>query len=118
MVFQAPHLLYSFLRYNSANGYLIYFKKDLFSFFKPDFEDEFPMFDLLHISFFKLNQSGFKYFKLFLKLLLLSYQLKEFTKNFNRVEESFKTPQHILLQKFTQLVNNFYLDKRTIDEYA
>jgi AraC family transcriptional regulator, transcriptional activator of pobA len=46
------------------------------------------------------------------------YQLKEFTKTFNQVEESFKTPQHILLQKFVQLINNFYVEKRTIEEYA
>lgn len=137
LVFQAPHLLYSFLRDKSANGYLIYFKKDLFSFFKPNFEDEFPMFDLLHTNFFKLNQSKFKDFEphfqevfsayennndnykiAAIKLLLLLYQLAAFAKTFSQVEESFKTPQHILFQKFSQLVNNFYIEKRTIDEYA
>ncbi len=137
LVFQAPHLLYSFLRDNTANGYLIYFKKELFTFFKPNLEDEFQMFDLLQTNFFKLNQLKFKEFEpLFqevfsayekdtdkhkiasIKLLLLLYQLAIFTKTFNQVEESFKTPQHILLQKFTQLVNNFYIEKRTVDEYA
>jgi AraC family transcriptional regulator, transcriptional activator of pobA len=137
LVFQSPNLLYSFLRDNAANGYLIYFKKELFSFFKPNFLDEFPMFDLLHTNFFKLNQPKFKDFEpLFqevflayenaddkyniasIKLLTLLYQLKEFTKTFHQVEESFKSPQQILLQKFVQLVNNFYLEKRTIDEYA
>jgi AraC family transcriptional regulator, transcriptional activator of pobA len=137
LVFQAPHLLYSFLRDNTANGYLIYFKKELFSFFKPNIEDEFSMFNLLHTNFFKLNQPKFKDFEpLFqdvflayendnnkdkiasIKLLLLLYQLKEFAKTFNQVEESFKSPQHILFQKFTQLVNNFYIEKRTIEEYA
>jgi AraC family transcriptional regulator, transcriptional activator of pobA len=48
LVFQSPGLLYSFMRDPSANGYLIYFKKELFSFFKPIFESEFPMFDVLH----------------------------------------------------------------------
>jgi AraC family transcriptional regulator, transcriptional activator of pobA len=137
LVFQSPGLLYSFMRDPKANGYLIYFKKDLFSFFKPVFENEFPMFDVLHTNFFKLNQTKFTTFETYFKdvfsayynindkqniasiyLLTLLYQLKEFTKTFNQVEESFKSPQHILFQKFTQLVNHYYIEKRTIDEYA
>jgi AraC family transcriptional regulator, transcriptional activator of pobA len=137
LVFQSPGLLYSFMRDPKANGYLIYFKKDLFSFFKPVFENEFPMFDVLHTNFFKLNQTKFTTFEAYFKevfsayynindkqniasiyLLTLLYQLKEFTKTVNQVEESFKSPQHILFQKFTQLVNHYYIEKRTIDEYA
>jgi AraC family transcriptional regulator, transcriptional activator of pobA len=137
LVFQSPGLLYSFNRDKAANGYLIYFKKELFSFFKPLFENEFPMFDMLHTNFFKLNQAKFAAFEphfkevfaayenatdkhniAAIKLLALLYQLKEFTKTFHQVEESFKTPQHILLQKFIQLINNFYIEKRTIEEYA
>lgn len=137
LVFQSPGLLYSFNRDKTANGYLIYFKKELFSFFKPVFENEFPMFDILHTNFFKLNKAKFTTFEPYfkdvfttyenatdkhniaaIKLLALLYQLKEFTKTFNQVEESFKTPQHILLQKFVQLINHFYLEKRTIEEYA
>lgn len=137
LVFQSPGLLYSFMRDPKAIGYLIYFKKELFSFFKPVFENEFPMFDILNTNFFKLNQSKFKQFEPYFKnvfdaydtiidnqnitalqLLILLYQLKEFTKTFNQVEESFNSPQQLLHQKFIQLVNNFYLEKRTIDEYA
>jgi AraC family transcriptional regulator, transcriptional activator of pobA len=137
LVFQSPGLLYSFNRDKAANGYLIYFKKELFSFFKPLFENEFPMFDMLHTNFFKLNQAKFAIFEphfkdvfvayenatdkhniAAVKLLALLYQLKEFTKTFNQVEESFKTAQQILLQKFVQLINNFYIEKRTIEEYA
>ncbi len=137
LVFQSPGLLYSFKRDNAANGYLIYFKKEIFSFFKPVFENEFPMFDMLHTNFFKLNKDKFASFEpqfkdvfaayenatdkhniAAIKLLALLYQLKEFTKTFNQVEESFKTAHQILLQKFIQLINNFYLEKRTIEEYA
>lgn len=46
------------------------------------------------------------------------YQLKEFTNAFKQWEEGFTTPQQIVLQKFIQLVNNFYIEKRTIEEYA
>ena len=138
LVFQSPNLLYSFLRDNSANGYLIYFKPDCFSFFKPDFEKEFPFFNVLHTNFFKLNQSKFKEYALHfkdvvttyeniidnnnmlssVKLLALLYQLKEFTIAFNQWEQVSTAPQQILFQKFTQLVNNFYIEKRTIEEYA
>ena len=138
LVFQAPGLLYSFFRDNKASGYLLYFKKESFSFFKPDFEKEFPFFDLLHTNFFRLNQSRFNEFApLFedvfqayegtadkehrvaaLKLLALLYQLREFAAAFSQWEQGFATPQQTLLKKFVQLVNNYYLEKRTIEEYA
>lgn len=138
LVFQAPGLVYSFFRDETANGYLIYFKKECFSFFKPDFEKEFTFFNLLHTNFFKLNQSRFNEFSpLFeevfaayggvnekqhrvaaLKLLALLYQLRDFAHSFNQWEMGFTTPQQALLKKFIQLVNNYYLEKRTIEEYA
>jgi AraC-like DNA-binding protein len=138
LVFQSPGLLYSFYRDHSAHGFLVYFKKECFSFFRPDFEKEFPFFNILHTNFFKLNQSRFNEFaphfeEVFAayetvhdpqhrvasaKLLALLYQLKEFTHAFSQWEEGFTSPQQILLQKFVQLVNNFYIEKRTIEEYA
>lgn len=138
LVFQAPGLLYSFYRDKTANGYLLYFKKACFSFFKPDFEKEFPFFDILHTNFFKLNHSKFREFAPYfeevftayesskdkqhkiasIKLLALLYQLKDFTNAFKQWEEGFTTPQQILLRKFIQLVNHFYIEKRTIEDYA
>jgi len=138
LVFQSPGLLYSFYRDKSAHGYLIYFKKECFSFFKPAFEKEFPFFTILHTNFFKLNEAKFQEFaphfeEVFsfyensndnqhkvatIKLLALLYQLKEFTTAFKQWEEGFTTPQQILLHKFIRLVNNFYIEKRTIEEYA
>ncbi len=138
LVFQSPGLIYSFLRDNTAKGYLIYFKKECLSFFKPDFEKEFPFFDILHTHFFKLNESKFSEFsphfeEVFaayenagdnqhkvasVKLLALLYLLKEFTHAFSQWEQGFTTPQQILLQKFVQLVNNFYIENRTIEDYA
>jgi AraC family transcriptional regulator, transcriptional activator of pobA len=138
LVFQSPNLIYSFLRANTARGYLIYFKPDCFSFFKPEFEKEFPFFNVLHTNFFKLNQQKFAAFEApfkeiittyenvkdkinmvaSVKLLALLYQLKEFTTSFNQWEQGFVGTQQILLQKFIQLVNNFYIEKRTVEEYA
>jgi AraC family transcriptional activator of pobA len=138
LVFQSPGLIYSFHRDHSASGYLLYFKKDCFSFFRPEFEKEFPYFHLLHTNFYKLNHSKFLEFAphfedvftayenagdnrhkvASIKLLALLYQLKEYTTAFAQWEEGFTTPQQILLQKFVQLINNFYIEKRTIEEYA
>lgn len=138
LVFQSPGLLYSFHRDNSANGYLIYFKPELLSFFKPEFEKEFPFFNILQTNFFKLNASKFQELRPYfedvfsayenaadneykiaaVKLLALLYQLKEFNKAFNQWQEGFTTPQQLLLTRFTQLVNNYYLEKRTVEEYA
>ncbi len=138
LVFQSPGLLYSFLRDRSAHGYLLYFKAGCFSFFKPEFEKEFPFFNILHTNFYKLNEAKFASFaphfeEVFLsyeqasdkqhtvaslKLLALLYQLKEYTIASNQWEQGFTSPQQILLQKFTQLVNNFYIEKRTIEAYA
>lgn len=138
LVFQSPGLLYSFNRDPSAFGYLIYFKKECFSFFKPEFESEFPFFNLLHTHFFKFNQQKFKEFSPYfedvfstyeqeydgvnqiasIKLLALLYQLKTFTTAFSQWEAGFSTPQQQLFQKFIQLVNTFYIEKRTIEEYA
>lgn len=138
LVFQSPGLIYSFYRDNTAKGYLLYFKKECFSFFKPEFGKEFPFFNILQTNFFKLSEAKFQAFaphfeELFnayenandnqhkvasVKLVALLYQLKEFTNAFTQWEEGFTTPQQILLQKFIQLVNNFYIEKRTIEEYA
>lgn len=140
LVFQSLGHLYSFYRDKSASGYLIYFKKENFSFFRPDLEKEFPFFDLMQTNFFKINQSKYKSFSpafedvfaayeqagaghngrriATLKLLTLLYQLKDFTLAFKQWEEGFNTPQQLLLQKYIQLINNFYLEKRTVEEYA
>jgi AraC-like DNA-binding protein len=51
------------------------------------------------------------------RLLSLFYHLKEFVAEWcagNR----FVTPQQILLSRYIQLVNNHYIDKRTVKEYA
>lgn len=138
LVFQSPGLLYSFYRDQTAKGYLIYFKKECFSFFKPEIEKEFPFFNMLQTNFFKLNELKYKEFEphfkevftayensndnqhkiASIKLLALLYQLKEYTNAFKQWEEGFTSPQQLLLQKFIQLVNNFYIEKRTIDDYA
>lgn len=137
MVFQSPELLYSFFRDKAMRGYVCYFQPGCFSFFKPDFHKEFPFFDLLHTSLFRFDHPAFQrlaphfeevfatyertnkdqHIEARAKLLGLLYHLKEFTQE--RVKEiRLATPQQILLRKYVQLVNNHYIDKRTVQEYA
>lgn len=138
LVFQSPGLIYSFYRDPSAGGYLVYFKKECFSFFKPDFESEFPYFNILHSNFYKLNEERFMEFAprfeaLFqsyercsdhqhqaaaAQLLALLYELKTFTRAFRQWEDGFSSPQHQLTQKFVQLIHLHYTEKHGVEDYA
>src|SRR5690554_6387179 len=55
IVFQAPDLIYSFYRHPKTIGYLVYFKEECFDFFKPDFQTEFPFFNILNTNLFQIS---------------------------------------------------------------
>lgn len=136
LVCQSPGHIYSWHRDNQVEGYLIYFKRELFSFFRPNLEKEFPFFDVFHTNFFRINRTTYrKYEPGFQRvfeayqdesrhaiaavcLLELLYELKEFTRAASQWTHGFSTPQELLLQQFIQLINNYYLEKRTVEEYA
>lgn len=133
----SPGLVYSFSHDNSLEGYVIYFKSECFPFFKPDFHKEFPLFDLLHTDLFKFDHNTFEelephfeevfityersskkqHLQARIKLLALLYHLKEFTLD-RKKEVRLATSQQILLRKYVQLINNHYIEKRTVKEYA
>ena len=137
LVCHSPGLVYSFTQGNSLEGYVVYFKPECFSFFKPDFHKEFPFFSLLHTNFFKLDQAAFNklaphfeevsvcyerstvdlHMQARIKLLALLYHVKEFVLDTDKAVR-FASPQQVLLNKFLQLINNHYIDKRTVKEYA
>lgn len=137
IVFHAPNLIYSFSHNNELEGYIVYFKPECFSFFKQDFHRTFPLFDLLHTNLFKFDHATYdqlaphfeavfqaydnsvkdQHMEARLKLLGLLYYLEDFSVE-RKKESGLATPQQILLKKFIQLVNNHYIDKRTVQEYA
>ncbi|SHK97889.1 Helix-turn-helix domain-containing protein [Chitinophaga jiangningensis] len=137
LVFHSPNLLYSFSHNNSLEGYIIYFKPACYAFFKPDFHKTFPLFDVLHTNLFKFELDTFRqlaphFEEVFLayerssqgqhmeariKLLGLLYFLESFA-NEKRHDNRQANAQQLLLQRFTQLVNHHYIDKRTVKEYA
>jgi len=137
LVFHSPGLVYSFSHSNDLEGYVIYFTAECFSFFKPDFHETFPLFDLLHTNLFKFDHSSFEklaphfeevfmsyersdkeqHVEARIKLLALLYHLKDFALE-RKKEIRLATPQQILLRKYVELINNHYIDKRTVQEYA
>lgn len=137
LVLHSPNLVYSFAHNNGLEGYIIYFKQECFSFFKPDFHQQFPLFDPLHTNLFMFDHATFEqlaphfeavfsayeasaksqHMEARLKLLGLLYHLEEFSLE-KKKEIRLATTQQILLRKFTQLIDNHYIDKRTVQEYA
>ncbi|MBV7531595.1 AraC family transcriptional regulator [Chitinophaga sp. sic0106] len=137
LVFHSPNLLYSFSHNNSLEGYVIYFKPACYSFFKPDFHKTFPLFDVLHTNLFKFEYETFRqlaphfeevfmayerssqaqHMEARIKLLGLLYFLEGYA---NEKKQNIRqaNAQQLLLQRFIQLVNHHYIDKRTVKEYA
>lgn len=138
IVFQSPNLLYSFYRESDTVGYLIYFKEECFNFFKPDFKNEFPFFNILNTTLFQINKDQYNELSVhfehlfqssekpagfynnkttIIKLLVLLYELL----GFPVVSQSLKLERRVsneLVRQFIQLVNVHYIDKKTIKEYA
>jgi len=137
LVFHSPNLVYSFAHNNALEGYIIYLKPEAFSFFKPKFHHQFPLFDLLHTNLFKFDRTMFnqlaphfeavftayersdkdQHLEARLKLLGLLCHLEEFALERKKSILPASTLQ-LLLRKFIQLIDNHYIDKRTVKEYA
>jgi AraC family transcriptional regulator, transcriptional activator of pobA len=137
LVCHSPNLVYSFGHNNALEGYIIYFKPEAFAFFKPEFHQQFPLFDVLHTNLFKFDHTIFnqlaphfesvftayersdktQHIEARLKLLGLLYHLEDFALERNKAVRQV-TPQQLLLRRFIQLIENHYIDKRTVQEYA
>jgi AraC family transcriptional regulator, transcriptional activator of pobA len=137
LVCHSPGLVYSFTHDHTLKGHVIYFKKDAFSFFKPDFYKTFPFFNALHTNLYKMDMPVAEklaphfeevikayernaqdhHMEALARLLSLLYNLKEIVTGWS-AGARFVNPQQLLHSKYIQLVNNHYIDKRTVKEYA
>lgn len=137
LVFHSPNLAYSFAHNNALEGYVIYFKPECFSFFKADFHQQIRLFDVLHTNLFKFDHDTFKqlaphfeavfnayersaraqHIEARVKLLGLLYYLEGFALE-KKTDTRPTTTQQALLRKFIELIDNHYIDKRTVQEYA
>lgn len=137
LVFHSPNLVYSFAHNNALEGYVIYFKPECFSFFKPGFHQQFPLFDMMHTNLFEFSHATFdqlaphfeavftayersakaQHIEARVKLLGLLYHLDDFALQ-KKNDTPTATTQQVLLRKFTLLIDNHYINKRTVQEYA
>ncbi|MGY3211870.1 helix-turn-helix domain-containing protein [Mucilaginibacter sp. HD30] len=136
LVFHSPDLVYSFAHNNALKGYVIYFKPECFTFFKPDFNGEFPLFDILHTNLFKFGKEAFERLAPHFEDVFLAYERPDSAQHMEaRVKllgllyHLHSSPllapaakpvssQHTLLRSYLRLIDHHYLDKRTVGEYA
>ena len=139
LILQSPGQLMSY-RYKvgmHSKGYLIFFKPELFSFLKKSFLQEFSYLDLLQTETLEMNNSKLlevetcfeDVFTAYekneniatLKMLILLHIIKEFSQSVAKESEE-KIAQgkggEVIFHKFLQLVSIYYLEKRTVKEYA
>ncbi|WP_457128451.1 helix-turn-helix domain-containing protein [Mucilaginibacter sp. HD30] len=136
LVFHSPNLVYSFAHNNALEGYVIYFKPACFAFFKPDFNEEFPLFDILNTNLFKFGKATFeslaphfeevftayersdksKHMEARVKLLGLLYHLHSSSLVAPAVNKV--SSQQGLLRNYLRLIDHHYIDQRTVGEYA
>jgi AraC-like DNA-binding protein len=74
-----------------------------------------PHFEEVFVSYERSNKK--QHIEARIKLLALLYHLNDFAVE-RKKEIRLATPQQILLRKYIQLINNHYIDKRTVQEYA
>ncbi len=143
LVLQSPGLLlsYNYKLGMHTKGYLIFFKPELFSFLKQDFGNEFSFLDLLQSESYEIKDSILQEFESYfedvfvayeknenlpekiapLKLLVLLHIIREYAVSQAKVSEE-KIAQgngaEVLFQKFLKLVSTYYIEKRTVKEYA
>jgi len=139
IIMQAPGQLMSY-KYKvspKSQGLLILFKPELFSFLKNSFLKEFNYLEILQTEVLKISEEQLQKLEtdfedLFseyeqnqkvaaLKLLILFYTLNDFFKeNEKQYKEKLLNEKggEAIFQKFLQLVNIYYLEKKSIKEYA
>jgi len=137
LVFHSPNLVYSFAHNNALEGYVVYFKPDAFSFFKPGFHRQFKLFDPHRTNLFKFDHKMFRqlaphfesvftayehsekdaHLEARLKLLGLLCHLQNCALESKQKEERNSRPE-LLMRDFLQLIENNYIHKRSIKEYA
>ena len=137
LVFHSPNLVYSFAHNNALEGYIIYFKSEAFSFFRPGFHQQFTLFDQLRTNLFRFDRNTYieltphfeavfsayeqsgkdAHLEARLKLLGLLCYLEGFA--LERNQKALPAGrQQVLMRDFIQLIENHYIQKRSVKEYA
>ena len=134
LIFSSPYHIYSWQRNSNAKGFVFYFKEE---FLACDILSEFPFFKVTEINLFEPEQAEAEkllgYFQMIWLefrdsnsykthiiqslVLALLYYCKSLYERY-RTQEKDKPRSLIILNQYQQLINKFYLEKKTVEEYA
>jgi AraC family transcriptional regulator, transcriptional activator of pobA len=137
LYFVAPQQVMSWVVKEQNQGFIVYFKRDFLSVFPRLVEDEFPFFKITETNLFQLDAAGSEPFlKHFMQirhvfehqtaeqkgilqglLLALLYRCKE-VYDAQKIDNQALTDQQVLVQRFQNYVQKFFLQKRKIEDYA
>ena len=134
LVFSSPYHIYSWQRDSNTKGFVFYFKDE---FLTCDILSEFPFFKVTESNLFEPEQAESEkllgYFQMIWAeftgtnsyknhiiqslVLALLYYCKSLCERY-RAKEKDQPRSLIILNQYQQLINKFYLQKKTVAEYA
>lgn len=134
LIFSSPYHIYSWQRSSNTKGFVFYFKEE---FLACDILSKFPFFKVTEINLFEPEQAEAEkllgYFQMIWVefrdtnsykthiiqslVLALLYYCKSLYERY-RTQEKEKPRSLIILNQYQQLLNKFYLEKKTVEEYA
>ncbi len=134
LVFSSPYHIYSWQRDSNTKGFVFYFKDE---FLACDILSEFPFFNVTQSNLFEPEQAEAEkllgYFQMIWAefrgansyknhithslVLALLYYCKSLYERY-RSQEKDQPRSLIILNQYQQLINKFYLEKKTVEEYA
>ncbi|MCF2875813.1 MULTISPECIES: helix-turn-helix domain-containing protein [unclassified Tenacibaculum] len=137
LFFLSPEHVYSWVRGSKTEGYIIYFKASFLNLYRGDFKQTFQYFDLtqanslileekeiqdLEIDFEKMYAEYYSktlYRKQILQSFLLSFLFKiKGIKENKEIDIKELSQKEQLFQKFTNLINNCFLQEKNVVFYA
>jgi AraC family transcriptional activator of pobA len=138
LLFRSPWLPYPFSVNDPFVSYVMMFDPKVFSFFKPSLEKEFVFFGYYKMHLIKITpecfnslellmQSVNKYSRVkniksqkqaYVKALVMFYELEEIISSSKRIENQEISYQELIFKKYISYVNEFFMEKRTIEDYA
>ena len=137
LFFVAPTQLITWEVGEITDGFLLYFKKQFFDFYRGALEEDFPFFNITEANYVRLSDDSSKALyndlvqlrKTFEKdslyqqqqlqglTLAFLFKCKALFEQF-RKEQSPRSKQQDLYFRYLQLVNRFFLNYRSVEEYA
>lgn len=134
LIFSSPEHIYSWQRESNNKGFVLFFKNEFLS---CDILSEFPFFKVTESNLFELEQAEaenlFYYFQIIWAefrstnsykahinpslVLALLYYCKSLYERYGTQQK--EEPRNlVILNQYRQIINKFYLEKKTVEEYA